>query len=720
MAIRVREHRPDTTRRAVQTTRLVALACVLVVAVAACSGEGTDTTTSSSTEPEPTTTTTLPPDPAVDGPILRVGLGAPISETNWWAVMDSSGTAESRAILDNTKEALFTLTKPGFAHVAALAATPKPVPATQEGTTWVVEQPMRQDVFWSDGEQVTSQDLVFYFGVVREFALGGAHASNFPGSVTDVSAADEFTVRVEFASQPSVGDWQTSVAMAPLVPAHFWEPHVEAARAAAKSAREGTSEETARAAVAAASLTDADPGNDVTPEEVTDSQIGSHRAAVAAEAGRGSLYSVKAPQEPSSGSLILESWEEGVAITRSNPDYFRRGVETTVYSDGSVRVASRRSDVVYGGEAAGDVVAHHVVGPFVSAVHWRQYETGEVAHEALLEGEVDFVIDPDGLTFTQYNDLAGERSTRMSISPADGFRFLAFNLRKPPMSDPVFRKAVATVIDRELIASSLFNGTLFPAYSVVHPDLTPFHATDLDRAGWSGGQPMGTGERFEAAVGMLADAGYTWDVEPEVTYDEDGTFTDVVAGGGLEMPNGVDVPDLTILAAPGTGEDPVRATYALWVEQWMTDLGIPVTAETTDLESIAQTAVEPQTSEELLSWDLHVLGWGGPDPALPGLTLVALFHSSNGVEAGGLNTTGYSSPEFDAAAEAFLAARTIDEAATWTKEMDRIIARDLPYVTLYRPAVIEAFGSAVAFPVQAIMNGHGAVAAWPESVRISR
>ncbi|HEY7824871.1 MAG TPA: hypothetical protein VIG24_18675, partial [Acidimicrobiia bacterium] len=101
--------------------------------------------------------------------------------------------------------------------------------------------------------------------------------------------------------------------------------------------------------------------------------------------------------------------------------------------------------------------------------------------------------------------------------------------------------------------------------------------------------------------------------------------------------------------------------------------------------------------------------------------LIALFHSSNRVEAGGLNATGYSSADFDVAAEEFLASRTMADAGRWTKEMERIIAEDLPYVTLYRPAVIEAYGSAVTFPVDAIMGGHGALpAAWPESVRIGR
>lgn len=164
----------------------------------------------------------------------------------------------------------------------------------------------------------------------------------------------------------------------------------------------------------------------------------------------------------------------------------------------------------------------------------------------------------------------------------------------------------------------------------------------------------------------------------------------------------------------------MRATFALWIENWLADLGINVTTETTDLDSVADVALQPDSAEATRAWDMHVLGWGGADPAAPGLTLVALFHSRNGVEAGGLNATGYSSAGFDAAADAFVAANSTGEAAHHTAEMDRIISTDLPYVTLFRPPVIEAFDTRVEFPVESVMGGHGGLAsAWPESVRIT-
>lgn len=695
---------------------------VLVLVVAGCDGETatiTTTSTSSSTTIPPTT---LPPDEAVDGPVFRVGLTGPLGTINWWAGLGPAASNESTAVLTNTKSALFALSRPGLALVPALAATPQPAPARQQGSNWVVTQTIREDATWSDGQPVTASDLVFYFDVVREFGLEGGHASHFPSSVVAVEAVDEHTVSVEFSTAPTPTDWHTGVAMAPLVPAHFWESHVEAAREVATEARSSTTEEEARAAVAAASLTDNDPDNDVTPEDVAPEEVETYRDRVASDAGRSFLFAVEPEGEPSAGPLSVDSWTPGeMALTRSNPTYFGRGTETVVFSDGSVRVADPGlGDNVFGGTASGEVTAHVVVGPFISGIQWIEHSSSDEAYDALVAGHVDYVLDPDGMGYPRYNELAGQDDIGLSVSQGDGIRFLGFNLRKPPMSDPVFRRAVATVVDKELLADTLFNGTLFPAYTVIHPDLTTFHNPEVERPGWSNEEPMSTPDRFRTAIEMLTEAGYTWDVDPQIVFDEGGAFVDVVPGQGLEMPNGVDVPELQLLAAPDPGADPMRATLALWIGRWMTDLGMSVNTEIAGLDAASNAVLQPESFEDSLSWDLHVLGWGPPDTALPGHTLVALFHSRNGVDVGGLNTTGYSSAEFDAAADAFVSATSLDEASRWTREMERIIASDLPYLTLYRGPVIEGFSSRVEFPVDAIMGGHGLIPmAWPESVRLS-
>ena len=66
------------------------------------------------------------------------------------------------------------------------------------------------------------------------------------------------------------------------------------------------------------------------------------------------------------------------------------------------------------------------------------------------------------------------------------------------------------------------------------------------------------------------------------------------------------------------------------------------------------------------------------------------------------------------------AATTIEEAAELTKEMDAILARDLPYVVLFRTPIIEAYGANVQFPVESIMGGQqGFPNAWPNAVAVT-
>ena len=317
--------------------------------------------------------------------------------------------------------------------------------------------------------------------------------------------------------------------------------------------------------------------------------------------------------------------------------------------------------------------------------------------------------------------LASNPELQFSVNQTEGFRYMAFNMRKAPMSDLAFRQATATVINKELIADTVLAGAVFPGYTIVHPDLTQHYNADVEKPGWVDGEPGDEGARFETAIQILKDAGYTWTTEPVVVRDDEGTYLEVnPKGEGLTMPNGEAVQELSILT-PGPGYDPFRATFSIYMESWMQEIGIPVTAEPTDFNAIIDATFPPQTPESALEWDMYVLGWGGGDPSLPGTSTRAFFHSDqDSVTGGGFNTPGYNSSEFDEVANSFDAATTIEEAAELTKEMDAILARDLPYVVLFRTPIIEAYGANVTFPVQTIMGGQqGFPNAWPNAVAVT-
>lgn len=705
-----------------RTTNLAWLGLLgLAMVVASCSGEDVADSTTTSIVAERRTTTTAEIEEAP--PPFRIGLFSGITTDNWWASLDSHQSDANDAFLGNGKTSLFTTSLPGFVFVPAAAGTDVPNKAVQESDAWVVEQPVREDMSWSDGEPLTANDLAFYFDVVREFDLPNEHAATFPPDVLSVTAPDAYTVRIEFASDPGLDVWETGIGLAPFVPSHFWGEHVEMARRTAADAIAGISSAEATQAIVDSSLADDNPENDIASEDVTDDDIASFRVDAGAAAGRNFLYGVSGVGEPSAGAAIVTEWQSGaLGITMANANYFDNGTERTLYSDGSFRIANpeRGEDRVFGGAGAGDVTVTYLDGPFVSEVHWIELDTRAAAYEKLYAGELDFVFDPSGVTKGLRAELATNPDLRFAVNQSEGFRYMAFNLRKPPMSDVAFRHAIATVINKEFVANDVLDGVVSPGYTIIHPELTASYNADLEKPGWVDGAPMGEATRYDRAIQILKDAGYTWATEPEVNGAPDGTLIDVMPGEGMVMPNGAAVPPLTLLSSEQE-YDPYRATFATWIERWMNDLGIPVSSEPTDFQAIVEATFPPQTPETALAWDMYMLGWGGADPSLPGTSMRAFFHSDqDAVDFGGYNTPGYRSTEFDAAAEAFLAAETVDEAAALTREMEAIVARDLPYIVLFRTQLVEAHRRVVSFPVESIVGGHHLYPrVWASSVNVN-
>jgi len=712
--------------------RGVILLAVLAMVAAACTSDSGDTTTTTTAAPAPgdsTTTTEAPTDttaaptdttaaPVASGATFRIGMIANITTDNWWASLDTESQSQNQAYLTNMKPALFTLSNPGFTLIPLLADG-LPVAAVQEGDNWTVTQPLVTDMTWSDGSPVTANDLVSYYNVVQEFSLGSNHSANFPPDVLNIEAPDDFTVKVTFANEPGLAVWNNGVGLATFPQAAYWAPFIEEARAAAEAVSSTISDDDAVQAIVDASLADDDDENDIAAGDVTADDIAAYKTSTGAQEALTVLYSVSGDdaKEPSAQSLVYDQWETGAfAATVANTGYYDKDTTNTAYSDGSFQVANpnRGVDETYG-PGGGDVTAQYTEGPFIGEILWVEHGTKDAAYEKLEGGELDFVYDPTGLTSGLRNQLAANPDLRFTVNQTEGFRYMAFNMRKAPMSNQAFREALATVINKELLAETVLAGAVIPGYTVVHPELAFWSNPDANKPGFG----LGEGERFETAIQIMKDAGYTWDVEPVVSRDDDGNYTDTSPGSGLRNPDGSAVPELTLLA-PGPGYDPFRATFSIWVEQWANDLGIPLVAEPTDFNAIVDATFPPQTPETALEWDMYMLGWGGGDPSLPGTSSVAFFHSrEDAVAGGGFNTPGFNNADFDAAADAFEASTTLEDAQTYTFEMERILQEEVPYVVLFRTPIIEAFGTNVAFPVDTIMGGmQGFPNAWPSSVQI--
>jgi len=141
----------------------------------------------------------------------------------------------------------------------------------------------------------------------------------------------------------------------------------------------------------------------------------------------------------------------------------------------------------------------HFSAPKVDRVIMRVVLNVEASLGMLRSGEINFLTDYTG----DPELLMQTAATAGNIEVVDvvdiGFQFLAFNNRRPPFNDPVFRRALSYAIDRRLITGAAWNGFGRPANSHVSPAL-PFWYDEGTEALPQGG---------DLARRMLEEAGYT-------------------------------------------------------------------------------------------------------------------------------------------------------------------------------------------------------------------
>jgi len=301
---------------------------------------------------------------------------------------------------------------------------------------------------------------------------------------------------------------------------------------------------------------------------------------------------------------------------------------------------------------------------------------------------VDFLLNSLGLELGFVNQLRSTPGIEIVENLQNGLRYFAFNLRREPMNDLAFRRAVATVIDKKFVTDQVLQGVAYVLDSIVPPGNTFWHNPDVQTYG----DGLTRGERILAAVAILEQAGYSWDTKPQV--GADGAL--VQPGAGLRMPNGELMREIELLT-PTESYDAMRSTFGLWAERWISEIGIPVRRLPLAFNVLIDRVSDQQ------DMDMWILGYSlTPYP----LHLNAFFHSDY---AGlrGLNTAGYVSAEYDALLDEFLReADDIDHAVELAYELQAMLARDLPWIPLFDTPIIEAYRSdSVVFPTTRGLSG---------------
>ena len=409
--------------------------------------------------------------------------------------------------------------------------------------------------------------------------------------------------------------------------------------------------------------------------------------ATASDDPRTTLLSASGEGAPSSGATVFSERQEGsFAASTANPEYYGIGQELT----------------------SGDVT--YTDGPYADEFQFPLYGGQEAAVLALANGEVDFLLNPLGMQRGFQDQVSENPDLTAIVNPTNGYRFLAFNHARAPMSDPAFRDALTALINKEFVTENLLQGVAFPLYVILPEGNVAWYneevATELAEVGYAG---LDDNTRRQTAIQLLTDAGYTWetapsfddpateDVEAEAAPgDETWTF---VAGSGLIGPEGEAVGQLELIV-PTASYDPLRATFGNYISGVAQEMGIDLVAIPTDFNKIVNDVFALDEENNYTSpFDMFILGYSLGNPAFPS------FHCSFFCTGGDSNNTQYTNEEYDAAADAFDAAQSEEEAFEAMWEMERLIARDKPHVPLFDTGILEFYNNRVTYPFTETLSG---------------
>lgn len=329
----------------------------------------------------------------------------------------------------------------------------------------------------------------------------------------------------------------------------------------------------------------------------------------------------------------------------------------------------------------------NATGP--DTVEYHVYESEEALVAAVRDGDIDALLTPKGIAQEHLAAIEDDGSVTVLTSPANGIRYLGFNLARAPMSDLAFRTALGLLLDRRGLASRI------PQSGEVAWSMVPSANRQwFDVEAAAGNEDLHDGDlssRLERALAGLRDVGYSWTKEPAVNGEA------MVSGEGLTV-NGQTPQPLTILT-PGDEYDPARPEYVEKIAETLNSLGFDTRPVETDFDTVVDLAFTPGEDGEL-HYDMYMLGWTLGSPTLPE------FYRPLFAANGEMNNTGYESQKFEKALLAYERAFTSSEAidALWT--MEQTISTDLPYLPLYTSQLTEIYRSdRVAFGIEASLGG---------------
>jgi len=273
--------------------------------------------------------------------------------------------------------------------------------------------------------------------------------------------------------------------------------------------------------------------------------------------------------------------------------------------------------------------------PKVSQIVFTIIPDDSTAVQALVNGEIDVL---EGVPASEVANLQANPDVRLVLNQYPSPMYIVFNFKNKTLQDPAVRKAIGAAINKQEISDKIFQGIQKPEYNM-YPSLIS----------WASNSEQ-TSPKFDTAAARktLEDAGYKLDADG---YYIRGLELDIFEGYGY----------------PETGQI---------IQSNLKDAGIEVKLNVMEFNA--------WNEKVFINRDFILEmqgGFQGPDPAALGQRLM-----TDGV----MNQGSYSNPKVD---ELFLKGNTISdqaERAKIYKEIQAILAEDLPIIPLVSYAAYDA------------------------------
>ena len=286
--------------------------------------------------------------------------------------------------------------------------------------------------------------------------------------------------------------------------------------------------------------------------------------------------------------------------------------------------------------------------------------------QALKNGELDYA---HSVNSDQFKQLQADPAYTAVAGAANGWTQLAFNTygtgtgktikgggaSTKALQDAAFRDALGYATDHKLLVDRVLGGFGDPGDTIVPPVLSDFHvAPDNPRT-----------FNIDTAKSKLDAAGYVLDS----------------AGKRLDKEN---KPINLRLYYPNTDDNYKKV--AQFVKEWYGQLGIGVTDQSFDSDTLTSILLPPESGEAgaLAKYDIELWGWSGsPDPN--GLLYVFLCN-----QIGTSSDSQYCNKQYDDLYAKESAEGGADRKATLT-QMQNLIYNEAPYDLLYYDANLDVY-----------------------------